>query len=286
MRPGHRAVLLIAPLALGLGGCASAGFMVAGPLFSMVAAVADRSVERTLPADRALGWNATVDTLSRMGIQIRDAERSAEAWTAKGAGDKVSVNFKLEPVTSGMSRLTLRVESGGLTADKKTADEIVNQVGATLSAWAATSPAEGSGDRAAADRKSATEAISALKQEVARLGDRIQKTGKPERAPAADSAPARPALLDSGGIVLVPTTVGVPSAPAPQRPAVESDRVEPAALAPGHSPAPSAAESPVVAARRREDAKAPAEQDILPVPLNPVGSLSPVEALGIRRSAQ
>jgi hypothetical protein len=45
-------------------------------------------------------------------------------------------------------------------------------------------------------------------------------------------------------------------------------------------------ESPVAAAPRREAPQVLAERDILPVPLNPVDSLSPVETLGIRRSAQ
>jgi hypothetical protein len=279
---------LLAMAALASGGCASAGFMVAGPLFSAAVAIADRSVERTLPADRGTGWSATVDALSRMGVKVHDADRSGETWTLKGTGDKVSVAVSLAPVTAGMSRLSLRVEAGGLTADKKTADEILNQVGATLTAWAA--PGSGSAE-VSADRKAATDAISSLKREVERLGTRMEQPRDPERAPTAGPTPVRSPTLESGGIFVVPSSVAVPSAPAPERPAVQPDRASPAQPAPAASAAKLTTASTGVAASalaasRRDAEKLVAERDILPAPLSPVDPLRPVDALGIKRSAQ
>ena len=288
MRPRLSVLFLLLPLALGLGGCATAGFMVAGPLFQAAVAVADRTVERTLPADRATGWSATVDALSRMGFQIRDVERSGGEWTLKGTGDKVSVSVGLAPVTSRMSRLSLRVEAGGITADKRTADEILNQVGATLTAWAA--PGSGSAE-VSADRKAATEAISSLKREVERLGTRMEQPRDPERAPTAGPTPVRSPTLESGGIFVVPSSVAVPSAPAPERLAVQPDRASPAQPTPAASAAKVTTASTGVAASalaasRRDAEKLVAERDILPAPLSPVDPLKPVDALGIKRSAQ
>jgi hypothetical protein len=291
---------LLAMAALASGGCASAGFMVAGPLFSAAVAIADRSVERTLPADRGTGWSATVDALSRMGVKVHDADRSGETWTLKGTGDKVSVAVSLAPVTAGMSRLSLRVEAGGLTADKKTADEILNQVGATLTAWASG----GTGSDGSADRKAATEAISSLKREVERLGTQLEEPRDPERAEGAParSTPATPTVLDTGGIVVVPTTVAVPSAPAPERPAGLRDPVAAARPVPASptantaiagrdhattvSSSPAVRPSPVLEPAPRGAEKIGAERDIFPARLDPVGPLSPVEALSAKRVGQ
>jgi hypothetical protein len=284
---GRLALVLLAMAALASGGCATAGFMVAGPLFQAAVALADRTVERTLPADRATGWSATTDALSRMGFRIHDVKRSGEEWSLKGTGDKVSVSVGLAPVTSRMSRLSLRVEAGGITADKKTADEIFNQVGATLTAWA--SPASGSAE-VSADRKAATEAIVSLKREVERLGTRMEQPRDPQLAPDSGSTPVKPALVDTGGIVVVPTALAVPSAPAPERPTLQPDRPSATRSAPAESSVirttTSTGGGAQALASRPENENLAVELDILPAPLSPVEPLRPVDALGTKRSAQ
>jgi hypothetical protein len=255
--------------------------MVAGPLFQAAVAVADRTVERTLPADRTTAWSATVDSLERLGFRIHDVKRSEAEWSLEGTGDKVSVTVGLTSVTTRMSRLGLRVEAGGIMADKKTADEILNQVGATLTAWASA----GSGSsEASADRKAATEAISSLKREVERLGTRLEQTRDTERPADVGSTPPKPPVLDNGGIFVVPTTAALPSMPAPAAPAAEPGSAgQPAVIA---SPATPVANSPNLVPSIRAPRTVTAEQDIFPARLMPVGALSPVEPLGSTRSGQ
>ena len=271
--------LLLLPLALGLGGCVSAGFMVAGPLFQAAVAIADRSVERTLPADRATSWNATVDALSRTGFRTEEVDRSREEWTLKAIGEKVSVTVSLAPVTAGMSRVTARVEAGGITADKKTADEILNQVSATLTAWAL--PGSGSSD-VSADRKAANEAILSLKREVERLGTRMEQTRDTERQPVIGPTPSRSAVLDNDGILVVPTTAAVSRAPAPPAPVAAPPATDPPAIT--ASSARPAVRSTVPGTVVTAPRAVTAEQDIFPARLRTVEPLSPVEALGSPRN--
>jgi hypothetical protein len=232
-------------------------------------------VERTLPADRATGWKATVDSLERLGFSVQDVEQSREQWSLKGTGDKVSVTVGLTPVTARMSRLSLRVESGGLMADKKTADEILNQVNATLTAWAST----GSGSaEASADRKATTQAIASLKREVERLGTRMEQPRDTARPAASGPAQTRAAVLDNDGILVVPSTAAVPSAGAPSAPAAAEPRAS-------DQPSPMARPAKPVAGPRAPRSVA-ADEHILPVLLVPVDPLSPAAALGSPRSAQ
>ena len=258
--------------------------MVAGPLFQAAVAVADRSVERTLPADRTTGWKATVDSLERLGFRIHDVEQAREEWSLKGTGDKVSVTVGLTPVTSRMSRLSLRVEAGGIMADKKTADEILNQVSATLTAWA---PAGSGSTQASAERKAATEAISSLKREVERLGTRMEQARDAERPAVVGTSPAKPAVLDNGGILVVPTTAAVASAPVASAPVAPAPEPERRSMAPPAArPANATTGSPAPAPSLRAPRTLAAEQDIFPARLLAVDPLSPVEALGSTRSGQ
>ncbi len=121
-----RLVLLLA-IALAGGGCAVAG-MAAGPLRTAIQAIGARSVEQTLAADLETAWTATVDTVTRMEIRIQETDRDGEAWALEGIGDEVTVYVKLVAVTPQMTKVFVRVEAGGLLADKETAEEILNQV--------------------------------------------------------------------------------------------------------------------------------------------------------------
>ncbi|HVQ74591.1 MAG TPA: hypothetical protein VMT79_03525 [Candidatus Binatia bacterium] len=288
LRQGLLAGLGLGAAALASSGCVSAGLAAAGPLATAIYAVADRSVERTLPADQVAAWDATVETFRRMALRVEGAEQSGESWVLRGTGEKVSVEATLAPVTARMTSLGLRVEAGRLTADKKTADEILNQVAASLAAaTAAARPRETA--PAAADPRAA-EALSSLRQEVERLGARMDRAPAPERAPGTAGATASPAVLEAGAIVVVPTSVGVPS-------------VEPlpgSALAGGFAGPTLAA--PIAAGslrdgRASDDVASPqgngiggwepvrvgVETDLLVPALAPAGVLAPVEGVPERR---
>jgi hypothetical protein len=71
--------LLVAFLLLvlsGSGGCAAVGLAAVGPMLSSFAALGDRTVERTVPADLPTTWGATVDALARMAVHLETSEKS------------------------------------------------------------------------------------------------------------------------------------------------------------------------------------------------------------------
>lgn len=75
---------------------------------------------------------ATVEIFGRMEIRVRHIDRSRDAWVLKGTGETVELHAELAPVTPRMTKVSLRVEAGGLQADKRTAEEILNQVALSL----------------------------------------------------------------------------------------------------------------------------------------------------------
>ncbi len=252
-------------LAAGTGGCASAGLTAAGPLFGAIQAVVGRSVDRTFPVDLGTAWGATVDAMSRMGLHLQDADRSGETWTVSGKGEAVTLAARLERVTPQLTRVSLRAENGGLTADKKTAEEILNQVATSLAPVTAKSQGAGE-DRAAA------EAISSLRRQVERLGSRFERDSR------ADAAPARnPATFDTGRILVVPSSAGVPSAPTPEGMSLPA-RAETLQAE---------QERKTVDTREVSEQKAHiAGADGTAALLSPVESLTPVEALTGKGSAK
>ncbi len=100
------ALVLLATAALASADCASAGLMVARPLFSAVYAVADRSVECTLPADRVTGWSATVEILSRMGIRVDEVDHSLSSLKHEVArlGTRIEQARDAEPAPTASPR--------------------------------------------------------------------------------------------------------------------------------------------------------------------------------------
>ncbi len=249
--------LALVASAMATTGCATAGLAVAGPLASALYAVVDRSVERTLPADMSRSWDVTTEVLSRSALRIQDVDRDNEAWRFTGSGESLSVSVKLERVTPTLTRLSLRAETGGLTADKKTAEEILNQITATLSAPPPTrSPDPNHGATGSA------EALASLRREVERLVSIIDQP-----RPADPAARVSPAALEPGRILAVPSSTGVPSLPA-----TEGMPARVLAIGDQHRP-PVSANAVTPAAER-----APASlSNTFARPLKPADTLSPVE---------
>jgi hypothetical protein len=190
--------------ALGSGGCVMGGLAAMGPLVGAVYAVADRSVERSLPADLDSAWTATVQGLSRVAVRVKDVDRTGQSWSLTGVGDRVTITATLAPLTPKLTKLSLRVESGGITADKKSAEEILNQVSTALAEPGALAEAREPVGSAAAQ----TEAMTSLKREIERLGSKLEET-RDQRPTVSSGHP----VIEQGRILVVPRSLGVESVP-------------------------------------------------------------------------
>jgi hypothetical protein len=194
---------------LACGGCASAGLMAASPLVTAVQLIADRSVERTVPADLGTAGLAAAEALSRMGIRVLQSERRAGDWTLRGAGEAVTTRVELARVTGGMTRLSVTVEAGRVLADKETATEILNQIAIALAdSRPAARPAPLVTDSVAAD------ALAALRGEITRLRSDLDTSRAAATAPALPRGPVSPAptpVLSGGGVFTVPEAYGLPT---------------------------------------------------------------------------
>ena len=266
-------LVMLAAAGLTAGGCATAGLALMGPLASSVTAIADRSVERTLPADLGATWGATTDALARMAVRIDQSEKSAAKWRLTGTGEAVTVHGSLERVTAGMTKVSVRVEAGGLFADKHTSEELLNQIAASLARFVSASPRE----KPAPGPDGASEELRRLHREIERLGTKIEQAREAPAAPAPRPEASQAATVTSTPIVVVPTSAGVATVPAAGQVSVPRPNAQPAT---SHS-----------ATRRevRPAAPPPAAElqdyrmgGVVAGPMRSVEVLRPVEALQIR----
>ncbi|HEY9506976.1 MAG TPA: hypothetical protein VIQ27_13455, partial [Gemmatimonadales bacterium] len=88
-------LLVLATAGLTTGGCVTAGLALMGPLAGSVTAIADRSVDRTMPADLGTTWGATADALARMAIRVDQTEKSEAKWRLTGTGEAATVHSTL-----------------------------------------------------------------------------------------------------------------------------------------------------------------------------------------------
>jgi hypothetical protein len=279
MRPSLRQRPRTLPLLLGLvstglmaGGCAAAGLALVGPLAGSLTAIADRSVERTLPADLGTAWGATADAMARMAIRLDQTEQSGTKWRLTGTGEAVIVHGTLELVTAGMTKVSVRVEAGSLFADKQTGDELLNQIAASL----ARSASLGRRDGTAPNADAASDQLRLLQREIQRLGTRIEQareapppTTRPEASPVATVSPT--------AIIVVPTSAGVATVPVPDIPLARQDN--PSAFR--RSAGPSDLGRGATLQKTAEPLESRAD-DIRAAPMKSAETLRPVEALRIR----
>lgn len=259
---------LLASAILGSSGCVSAGMAAAGPLVSSLVAIADRKVERTLPADPDSAWDVTLDALARLGVRVVERDRSGESWTLTGTGEAVTVHGALERVTAGMSRLSLRVEAGGLLPDKRTAEEILNQVIASLSARSAAQVE-------ARSAQASAEQMAALRREVERLGAKLQEnTVLGAQQQSGETVSLSTAMIEDR-VVVVPASVGVPilTGPAGASLSLWPKPAIPIAHRPGQADAPMRVQ--------KQESTAELVRRLLPAPLQPADVLAPAEGLAV-----
>ena len=246
-----RGLALGVVVALSTSGCVAAG-LAAGPLISAVQLVGDRTVERTVAAELAEAQGATEAVLVRMAFRIENREREDDARLLRAVADKVTVHARLERVTAKLTRVGLRVEPGGMVADRDTGAQIHEQIAALLAP--ARPPV---GDAVAA------EALSTLQGEIRKLRSDIGERRPVEAAPAAsDSGPSL--RVEPGAVVSAPMSAALPTVGGPA-PSVS-------VAVPAVAPLPTA---PSLALR--PDASLATIEPGLAVPLRPAGTLTPIQ---------
>jgi hypothetical protein len=259
-----RACLLLAAVLLASSGCTAAG-LAAAPLVGAVQAIADRSAQRTLPADQESAWRATLEALTGVGVRVAETDRSRDRWRLSAQGDDLTVHGTVERVTPGLSRLSIRVEAGGLLSDKRTAEAILDQVGLALGARRA---------EPATTRDVSAEQIAALRREIANLGARLEETRR-RSAPEAGAAPPSAPVVEPR-VIAIPASVGVPiAAGAAGMPGLR------ALASPGATtPEPTGRDQPREARMaERPDGMLVPPLPLLPAPLKTADVLSPADQL-------
>lgn len=264
-------LLLLTSAGLMAGGCATAGLALVGPLAGSLTAIVDRSVERTLPADLSTTWGATADALARMAVRIEETDKSGAKWRLTGTGGATTVHGTLEGVTAGMTKVSVRVEVGGLFADKNTSDELLNQISASLASLASM----GRRDETTSAADASIGQLRGLQREIQRLGTKIEQareapapTTRPEASPVATVSPTP--------IIVIPTSAGVATVPAPDIPLAR--QAAPSALRRPAVPRDVGPRAPLQATEPQESRA----EDIVAVPMRSVEVLRPVGALQIR----
>ena len=263
---------LLLPVLLGSGGCVTAGLAAMGPVMGSIAAIGDRTVERTIPADLSTTWGATVDALARMAVRVDQTEKSGDRWRLTGTYEGITVHGTLERVTASMTRVSIRVEAGRLYADKRTAEELLNQIGTSLASLTNPGSREAKAD-ASAGR------LEALRQAIERLGAKVDKRedGRELAQPGRpDDGPASPPALMTSPIIMVPASAGVATVPGPLPTLVQAPAVRPTEEEVEH-----VSSRPGVAEVRQDPT-----HDIMASPLRSVDVLRPVEGLTVRPASQ
>lgn len=275
MRPRFLALLLF-PVLVGSGGCVAAGLAAMGPVVGSLAALGDRSVERTIPADLSTTWGATVDALARMAVRVEQTEKTGNRWQLTGTYEAVIVYATLERVTASMTKISVRVEAGRIYADKRTGEELLNQVGTSLASLTGSGPH----DAAAAVEASAAR-FGVLQRAIERLGTKVEEArdGRDARRPGSGPDISGPSpTVTTSPIITVPASAGVATVSGPQ-PVLVQQRSVPVFRRDEREAQGVPSTSP------RERRKDPAN-DIMASPISSVEVLRPVEGLTIRPAGQ
>jgi hypothetical protein len=212
-RGGAPAAVLALVAGMASGGCVAAAPLISAA-FSAAPLIGSRTVERTVAADRPMAWQAVETTLADLAFRIEGREQEKDEWRLRGVADDVSVEAKLEPVTSKLTRVSLRVETGGPFADRRTAevihDHIVKVVHAAGRPATITDSASTRSD----------EAIRSLEAEVRKLRTDIDDRSRGTRQSVESSATNQPSAMrvERSAIVTPPLSVALPSVNRPAPP--------------------------------------------------------------------
>jgi hypothetical protein len=251
-----RGLFLVALVAGLTSGCVAAG-LATGPLMSAIQLVGDRTVERTVAAELAEAVAVTEAALVRMAFKVEERERDDDLRRLRAVADGVTVHAKLQRVTARMTRVVLRVEAGGILADRDTGTQIHEQIAGLLA------PAARQSGPAPSDGASA-EALNSLQTEIRKLRSDLDERRAADRQPLATDA-VIPVSVQPGAIVNVPMSAALPTVGGPAPPV--------------SVPTPTAAIPAVVAesgSERREMVR-PALDTRVTAPLHRAGALIPIQ---------
>ena len=222
----------VAFLAAASSGCAAAGMAAVGPVMSAIGALADRTVERTLPGDLPGASAAALETITRLGLEIRGVQRADDACTFEAANENVTVHGQLTQLSPSLTRLSLRVEIGSLAADKSTADEILNQISFKLADQLRVKPTpapDGAGSSRLAEIEAELQRLRAELEAARARAERRAERGEVDAREATGTGRAP-------GVISIPASYGVPTIAAPPGLDVpRADRGGAAPLAPVNS---------------------------------------------------
>jgi hypothetical protein len=259
-------LLLLSMLPLATGGCVTAGLAIGGPIIGSIVAVSDRSVERTIPADLPTTGAASADALSRMALRIEKTEKGDGRWLMTGSAGDVTVHATLDRVTAHLTKVSVRVEAGGLFADKRTGEELLNQIGVSLAGLTGNGPF---GATVAAEASAAR--LDVLHQAIERLGAKVTKATEarePRRPATGADTSAFASPMVATPIITIPASAGVATVSSP--PTVPRPRAIPAIMREDRKS--------IETDSQRLPVAEPAS-DIMAKPLRAVDTLKPVEGL-------
>ena len=195
-----RGFVLVTVVAVLTSGCVAAG-LATGPLMSAIQLVGDRTVERTIAAELAEAVAVTEAALVRMAFKVEERERDDDLRRLRAVADGVTVHAKLQRVTARMTRVVLRVEDGGIIADRDTGTQIHEQIAGLLTPARQSGPAPSDGVSA--------EALSSLQAEIRKLRSDLDERQAADRPVATDAVP--PVSVQPGAIVTVPMSAALPT---------------------------------------------------------------------------
>jgi hypothetical protein len=210
-----------------------------------------------------------------MAVRLDETDKSGARWLLRGTGEAVTVHGTLDRVTARMTKVSVRVEVGSLLADKKTGDEILNQISASLASL----------DRPAREGALApkpdlsAERLNALQREMERLGAKLDEARDVPPPSLMRGAVAVP-TPSTTSIMVIPASAGVPTIPVPDSGAKRDPLPTVVRV-----PLPIREADPPRNGQPPSRLRNPAEH-ILPAPLEPVGVLTPVQALSSERTGQ
>jgi len=205
-RQGASAAVLVLIAAMASGGCVAAAPLISAAL-SAAPLIGGRSVERTVAAGRPMAWQAVETTLADLAFRIEGRDQEKDEWRLRAVADEITVEARLEPVTSRLTRVTLRVETGGPLADRRTAEVIHDHIVKTVhAAGRQTTVSDSTSTRS-------DEAIRSLETEVRRLRTDIDDRSRSTRQPVESSAPNQPPAVrvERSAIVTAPLSAALPS---------------------------------------------------------------------------
>lgn len=251
----------IGGLALGLAvafatsGCIAAG-LAGGPLMSAVQAIGDRTVERTVSADLAETQGVTEAVLARMAFRIESRERDDASRSLRAVADKVTVHVRLDRVTAALTKVGVRVETGGILADRDTGTQVQEQIAALLTPALARTPAS---DPAAA------EALTTLQAEIQKLRSDLEAR-EPADRPVAARENGTTGRVEPGAVFTAPMSAALPTVGGPAPPV--------SVPVPAGAPAASVLQSDSSQAEPLDDRLG----TTMSAPLHPAGALTPIQA--------